>query len=45
MRQYIAILSGRANTVKFAASLRKIHGDIPGKWLPEFMARYQEATD
>lgn len=45
MPEYIAVLSGRANTVTFAEQLRRQHGDKPNRWLPEFMARYQEATD
>ena len=45
MRDYIAVLSGRANTVRFAEKLRKQLGDEPNRWLPEFMRRYQEATD
>lgn len=45
MRDYIAVLSGRANTVRFAAKLRAQLGDDPARWLPEFMRRYREATD
>lgn len=45
MREYLAVLSGRANTVRLAERLRRQFGDAPGKWLPEFLARYQEATD
>jgi type IV secretion system protein VirB4 len=45
MPQYVAVLSGRANTVRFADTLRRQYGDAPEKWLPEFLRRYREATD
>ena len=45
MREYIAVLSGRTNTVKFAEQLRRQLGEEPARWLPEFMQRYHEATD
>ena len=45
MRDYIAVLSGRTNTVKFAEKLRRQFGDEPAHWLAEFMRRYYEATD
>ncbi|MGE4482940.1 VirB4 family type IV secretion/conjugal transfer ATPase [Acidocella sp.] len=45
MREYLAVLSGRANTVRLAEKLRAQLGDAPGKWLPEFFQRYHEATD
>ena len=45
MRDYIAVLSGRANTVRFAEKLRNTLGNEPGRWLPEFMQRYGEAVD
>ena len=45
MREYIAVLSGRANTVRFAEKLRRQYGEEPARWLPEFMRRYHEATD
>jgi type IV secretion system protein VirB4 len=45
IREYVAVLSGRANTVRFAAKLRQQFGEEPGLWLPHFMQRYQEATD
>ncbi len=45
MPEFIAVLSGRANTVRFAEQLRRQFGDEPGHWLPEFQQRYQEATD
>jgi type IV secretion system protein VirB4 len=45
MRDFVAVLSGRANTVRFAEKLRKQHGEDPARWLPEFMRRYREATD
>lgn len=45
MKEFIAVLSGRANTVRFAERLRKEHGEDPDAWLPHFMARYHEARD
>lgn len=45
MRDYVAVLSGRANTVRFAEQLRRQRGENPDHWLPEFMQRYFEATD
>ena len=45
MRDYIAVLSGRANTVRFAAALRAELGEDPATWLPVFMERYHEARD
>jgi type IV secretion system protein VirB4 len=45
MRDFIAVLSGRANTVRFAEMLRRQFGEEPARWLPEFMRRYREATD
>jgi type IV secretion system protein VirB4 len=46
MREYVAVLSGRANTVKFVDQLRHEFGDDPANWLDEFMARYEtEAAD
>jgi type IV secretion system protein VirB4 len=45
MRKYLAVLSGRANTVRFAETLRRDLGDDPSRWLPEFMRRFGEATD
>jgi type IV secretion system protein VirB4 len=45
MREYVAILSGRANTVRLAEDLRRRFGDDPERWLPEFMKHYHEATD
>lgn len=42
---YVAVLSGRANTVKFADRLRRELGDDPSAWLGEFMSRYREARD
>jgi type IV secretion system protein VirB4 len=45
MREYVAVLSGRANTVKFAEKLRRELGDAPSAWLAPFMGRYQEARD
>jgi type IV secretion system protein VirB4 len=45
MREYVAVLSGRANTVRFAERLRRELGDKPSAWLPQFMDRFQEAHD
>jgi type IV secretion system protein VirB4 len=45
IRDYVAVLSGRANTVRFAEKLRRELGDDPDRWLPTFMQRYHEATD
>jgi type IV secretion system protein VirB4 len=45
MSEYVAVLSGRANTVRFAEKLRHQFGDVPEKWLPAFLERFQEATD
>ena len=45
MREYVAVLSGRANTVRFAADLRHELGEDPNKWLPAFLERYHEAQD
>ena len=45
MAEYVAILSGRANTVRFAEKLRRQIGDEPERWLPEFLQRFREATD
>jgi type IV secretion system protein VirB4 len=45
IRDFIAVLSGRANTVRFAEKLRTQFGDEPHRWLSEFMSRYHEATD
>ncbi|GAN80603.1 type IV secretion system protein VirB4 [Acidocella aminolytica 101 = DSM 11237] len=45
MRDYVAILSGRANTVRFAEKLRRRLGDVPEQWLPEFLRSYHDAKD
>ena len=45
MREFIAVLSGRANTVRFAEKLRRQYGEAPECWLPEFLQRYHDATD
>ncbi len=45
MREFIAVLSGRANTVRFGEKLRRQFGEDPDRWLPEFLRRYHEATD
>jgi type IV secretion system protein VirB4 len=42
MPEYLAVLSGRANTVRFAERLRQEKGD---DWLAEFMRRHREARD
>ena len=43
--EYVAVLSGRANTVRFAENLRRELGEAPAAWLGPFMARYHEARD
>ncbi len=45
LREYVAVLSGRANTVRFAEKLRRELGEEPSAWVGQFMARYQEARD
>jgi len=46
MPECIAVLSSRANTVKFAERLRtEVGTDDPAAWLPEFMSRFHEAVD
>ena len=45
MREHVAVLSGRANTVRFAEKLRRELGEEPSAWLGQFMSRYQEARD
>jgi type IV secretion system protein VirB4 len=45
MPEFVAVLSGRANTVRLAEELRRQFGERPECWLPEFMRRYREATD
>lgn len=45
MRDYVAVLSGRANTVRFAEKLRRELGEEPSAWLGHFMARHHEARD
>jgi len=45
MPDFIAVLSGRANTVRLAESLRNQLGEAPHQWLPTFMARYREVRD
>jgi type IV secretion system protein VirB4 len=42
---YVAVLSGRANTVRFAERLRCELCDAPSAWLHAFMSRYREAHD
>ncbi|MCK1717462.1 VirB4 family type IV secretion/conjugal transfer ATPase [Bradyrhizobium sp. 141] len=45
MHEYVAVLSGRANTVRFADQLRETYGEEPSAWLDKFMVRYHEAQD
>ena len=45
MPEYVAVLSGRANTVRLADKLRAELGDDPAAWLPEFFRRYRQARD
>ncbi|MET3523994.1 type IV secretion system protein VirB4 [Mesorhizobium abyssinicae] len=45
MREYVAVLSGRANTVRFADQLRADHGHAPEAWLDKFMARIHEVQE
>ncbi|MQW86663.1 VirB4 family type IV secretion/conjugal transfer ATPase [Sinorhizobium saheli] len=45
MREYVAVLSGRANTVRFADQLRQTYGEDSSMWLDEFIARYDEVQD
>jgi type IV secretion system protein VirB4 len=45
LREYVAVLSGRANTVRFAERLRRELGEAPSAWVGPFMARYHEARD
>lgn len=45
IREYVAVLSGRANTVRFVDQLRKTCGEDPSAWLETFMDRYHEAGD
>jgi len=45
MPEFVAVLSGRANTVRFAEKLRREYGEDPADWLHRFMERYHEAQD
>ncbi len=45
LREYVAVLSGRANTVRFAEKLRHELGEEPSAWLDHFMSHYHEAVD
>lgn len=45
MPEFIAVLSGRANTVRFVDRLRDELGQAPDRWLPAFLERYKEARD
>ena len=42
MPEFVAVLSGRANTVRFAERLRRSAG---ADWLREFMPKHREAVD
>ena len=42
MPEFVAVLSGRANTVRFAERLRAEHGT---DWVAEFQRRHREAID
>jgi type IV secretion system protein VirB4 len=42
MPEYVAVLSGRARTVRHAERLRETHGE---RWLPEFLRTYTDARD
>jgi type IV secretion system protein VirB4 len=42
MPEFVAVLSGRANTVRFAERLRAEHGS---DWVAEFQRRHREAID
>jgi type IV secretion system protein VirB4 len=42
---HVAVLSGRANTVRFAERLRRELGEDPAAWLGAFMTRHREAHD
>ena len=43
--EFVAVLSGRANTVRFAERLREETGPAAENWLDEFMRRHKEAVD
>jgi type IV secretion system protein VirB4 len=45
MPEFVAVLSGRANTVRFADRLREEMGSDPDRWLPAFLERFHEARD
>jgi type IV secretion system protein VirB4 len=46
MPECVAVLSSRANTVRFAERLRtELGSEDPAAWLPEFMSRFREAVD
>ncbi|OYY01966.1 MAG: hypothetical protein B7Y73_09965, partial [Acidocella sp. 35-58-6] len=45
VREFVAVLTSRKNTVVFAEKLRREFGEDPDRWLPEFLNRYHEATD
>ena len=42
MDDVIHILSGRADTVLILDEVRKIYGNDPNIWIPQFIARVQE---
>ncbi|MDD2765504.1 MAG: hypothetical protein PHE83_16200 [Opitutaceae bacterium] len=45
MPEFVAILSSRASSVRFAERLRADHGDDPAAWLPTFMSRFHEEVE
>jgi type IV secretion system protein VirB4 len=45
MSEYVAVLSGRANTVRLVDDLRQQYGNDPAGWLDEYMKRHNEARD
>ena len=42
MPEYVAVLSGRANTVRFAEQLREQSG---ADWVSEFQRKYREVVE
>jgi type IV secretion system protein VirB4 len=45
MPDLLAVLSGRANTVRLGARIRAELGEDPDVWVPAFRRRYHEARD
>jgi type IV secretion system protein VirB4 len=45
--EFVAVLSGRASTVRFAAEIRAKHAndDDPNAWWREYMVRFREVND